>query len=88
MFIGHFHRTAFIKGRVAQSIQRRAKNLKVVGSSPTLQEFRCFRRATDRSTGHFQVKSSMTFIRGNGCIERMVIWKKNGGDTSSLYMVV
>ena len=33
---GHFNKTAFIKARVAQSVQCQATNLKVVGSSPTV----------------------------------------------------
>ena len=36
----------------------------------------------------WQMKSIMTFIRGNRCIERMIIWKKIGGGTSSQYSVV
>ena len=39
MFKGHFNRTAFIKARVAQSVQRQATNLKVVGSSTTVGNF-------------------------------------------------
>ena len=36
MYNGHFNRTAFIKARVAQSLEHQATNLKVVGSSPTV----------------------------------------------------
>ena len=36
MYKGHFYRTAFIKARVAQSIEHQATNLKVVGSSLTV----------------------------------------------------
>ena len=36
MYKDHSNRTAFIKARVAQSIEHRTKNLKVVGSSPTI----------------------------------------------------
>ena len=39
MFKCHFNRTAFVKARVAQSVQREAANLKVVGSSTTLGNF-------------------------------------------------
>ena len=36
MFKGSFNRTAFIIARLAQSVDHRATNLKVLGSSPTL----------------------------------------------------
>ena len=46
--------------------------------------FHCrFRRDLCRSTEPIQMKSSMSFIRGNRCIEGMIIWKKNFGDTTS-----
>ena len=35
-----------------------------------LQWTRCFSRVPRRWTGSVQMKSSMTFIRGNRCIER------------------
>ena len=36
-----------------------------------------FRRAPGRSACPIQMKSSITFIRRNRCIERMIILKKN-----------
>ena len=42
-----------------------------------------FPRAHGKSTKLVQMKSSMTFIRGDKYKERMVIWKKNGGGNSS-----
>ena len=57
------------------------------GFEPTVGEnfsfFSRFQRAPGRSTESIQMKSSMTFIQGNRCIERMIIWKKNGSGTSS-----
>ena len=76
MYKGHSNSTAFIKARVAQSVKNQARNLKVVGSSPNADKnfsFFVLFFAPDRSTGHIQMKSSMTFIRGNRCIERMII---------------
>ena len=44
--------------------------------------FWCFWRAPPgRSTGHIKMNLRMTCIWGNRCIERMIIWKKNGGGT-------
>ena len=50
MYKSHFNGTAFIKARVAQSVEHRATNIKVVGSSPTVGKafsfcFCHFRRA-------------------------------------------
>ena len=81
MFKGYFtcNRTSYIKARIAQSVQRQATNLKVVGSSPSLDDktvsfvFCRFRSDPGRSAGPIQMKLSMTFIRINRCIERMVI---------------
>ena len=36
MFKGHFNRTSFVKAWVSQSVEHQAKNLKIVGSSPTV----------------------------------------------------
>ena len=36
MFKGHFNRAAFIKARVAQTVEHQDTHLKVVGSSPTV----------------------------------------------------
>ena len=38
MYKSHFDITAFIKVRVAQSVERHATNHKVVGSSPTVSK--------------------------------------------------
>ena len=42
MYKGHANRIAFIKGRVAQTLEHHARNLKVVGSSPTVGNFFSF----------------------------------------------
>ena len=85
MYKSHFHRTAFIRAHVAQSVEHSTTNLKDVGSSLTVSKnfsFCRFRRAPPgRSTGHVQMNSRMTFIRGNRCIEKIIIWKKNGSST-------
>ena len=66
---GHLDRMAFIQSHVAQLVQHRTTNLKVVGSSPTVGKtffhfvFCRFRRAPGRSTGPIQMKSSVTLIR-------------------------
>ena len=39
--------------------------------------------APRRSTEPIRMKSSMTFIRSNRRIERIIIWKENGGGTST-----
>ena len=36
MYKGHLNKTVFIKARVTQSVEHHARNVKVVGSSPTL----------------------------------------------------
>ena len=38
MYKGHLNRTTFIKAPVAQSVEHRTSNLKVVGSSPIVGE--------------------------------------------------
>ena len=63
MYKVYFNRTAFIKARIVLSVEHQAGNIKVVGSSPTV----------GRSTGPIQMKSSLTFIRGNRCVERLII---------------
>ena len=73
----HFNKTAFIKARVAQSVEHQARNLKDVGWSLTVGKnfhfvFCRFRRASGRSTGPIQ-KITLTFIRGNRCIDRIII---------------
>ena len=71
MFKGYFNRTSFIKARLAQSVMHRAKNLKVVGSSPTVhgQEF----AFSIMLASPIQIKSSMTFIRGIRCKEKILV---------------
>ena len=64
---GHLNRTAFIESRVAQSVENRNSNLKVVGLSPIVGNifnfvFCCIRRVPGRSTGPIQMKSTMTPI--------------------------
>ena len=38
MYKGHLNRTAFVKARVAQSVEDQATNHKIVGSSPTVDK--------------------------------------------------
>ena len=38
MYKGHFDRTAFIKARVAQSVEHHARILKALGSSPNVDK--------------------------------------------------
>ena len=38
MYKRHFNRTAFIKVRLAQSVEQQARNLKVVGANPTVEK--------------------------------------------------
>ena len=69
MYKGNSNRTAFIKSRVAQSVQHRTTNLKVRVRVPQLARifhFVCcrFQCAPGKSTVPIQMKSSMTFIRG------------------------
>ena len=64
--------------RAAQSVEHRATNLKVLVRVPLWARlfnfvFCRFRCATCRSDSPIQKKSSMTFIPGNICIERMTI---------------
>ena len=84
----YFNRTVFIKARVAQSVEHQARNLKCVGSSPTVgKNFSGY--ILSLSTRSWQVdwsirmKLSMTYIRVNRCKDRMINLKKNGGGTNS-----
>ena len=60
---------------LAMWIRRFIRKLGLPGSNPTVHQnfsfcnFRLF-HAPVSSIGQIQIKSSMTFIRGNGCIER------------------
>ena len=69
MFKVNFNMTAFIKTRLAQSVEHRAIYSKVVVSSPTVLRIfhnifcRC-RRAPGRLADTLQMKLIMTFIRG------------------------
>ena len=61
-------------------------NLKVVGSSPTVGKIFlfCIISLFFRSSAEpIEMNSSMICIRGNRCIERMVIWKKYGNTTTT-----
>ena len=74
MLKGNFNMKAFIKARVAQSVEHQVGNLEVVVSSPTLCKhfflfLFCFRRTPGRSTCSIQMKSCMTFIRGKRYIQ-------------------
>ena len=74
-----------IKGKLSSMLSRLkdlSTKLKGVGSS-TIFLFVFFRFSRPWQVDWVQIKSYMTFIRGNRCIERTIIWKKYGGDTSS-----
>ena len=57
------------QARLAQSVEHQTLNLRIVGSSPTVDNeffhfgFCRFRRIPGRSTGPMQMKSSMTSFR-------------------------
>ena len=69
VFKVNFNKTVIIKSRLAQLVEHQALSPEVVGLTPKVSKtfsfvFCRFRRASDRSTGPIQMKSSMTFIRG------------------------
>ena len=79
----HFKRRVFITFRLAQPLEGLTTNLKIVGSSPTVGKkinmyFPLFTRSLNSSTETIQMKSNVTFIRGNRRKR-----KKYGGGTST-----
>ena len=89
LYICHFKRRAIIKPRYLSRLECLFTNLKVVGSSPIVGKnfsfciFVRFPRVPRMSTEPIHMKSSTTFIRAKRCTEKKIIWKKNGGSTSS-----
>ena len=59
MYKRHFNRIAFVKARVAQSVEHQARHFKVVGSSPTVGSNISF-YILSRSTRSWQVDWSHT----------------------------
>ena len=84
---------SFQQARLAQSIEHQTSNLRVVSSSPTVcKKFSfCILLLSVRS---WQVDWSLANVIKHGVHSRykragrIVIWKKNGGGTSSQYTVV
>ena len=83
MLKGNFNRIVFFYQNPVKSVGRASSyKSQDEGSSPSVAKtfhIVCCRsrRAPGSSTGLIQMKSSMTFVRANRFIERMIIWKKN-----------
>ena len=71
--------SSVVRGAVYDSQECRFESY--CGQEILIFDFFRFQRSPRRSTEPIQIKSSIAFIRGNRCIESMIIWKNNGGNT-------
>ena len=85
----HFNRKAFIKARATQSVEYRATNLKVVGSSPTVSKNFSFcilslsMRSWQVNWSHKKEIKAWHSSEVIGAQRELSFERKNGGGTSS-----